>query len=150
MVGILDMKTKLPSLERQSYMNEKVLSQPIVGSLKVIGKKSLMDRRLTSFLQSSLFDGGSAGITFNPGESLGDKYTNKFMYSAYQLGIHAFNFVPKGSGLQKKESEKFFGVVVLIMDTEFDYDGRFYVADYVASNDYKDGRPKGSDLCFEK
>ncbi|MCH2205209.1 MAG: HEAT repeat domain-containing protein [Lentisphaerales bacterium] len=88
-------------------------------------------------------DGGSAGITFNPGESLGDKYTNKFMYSAYQLGIHAFNFIPKGSGLQKKESEKFWGGG-LIMDTEFDYDGRFYVADYVASNDYKDGRPKGS------
>ncbi|MCM8536636.1 MAG: HEAT repeat domain-containing protein [Lentisphaeraceae bacterium] len=88
-------------------------------------------------------DGGSAGITFNPGESLGDKYTNKFMYSAYQLGIHAFNFVPSGAGLKKKESSQFWKGG-LIMDTEFDFDGRFYVADYVATNDHKNGKAKGS------
>jgi quinoprotein glucose dehydrogenase len=88
-------------------------------------------------------DGGSAGMTFNPGESLGDKYTNKFMYSAYQLGIHTFNFEAKGAGLKETGSEKFWGGG-LIMDTEFDADGRFYVADYVASNDYKDGKKKGA------
>ena len=34
--------------------------------------------------------GGSAGITFNPGESMGTKFDNKFIYSAYQNGIYSF------------------------------------------------------------
>ncbi|EDM27062.1 hypothetical protein LNTAR_07454 [Lentisphaera araneosa HTCC2155] len=87
--------------------------------------------------------GGSAGMTFNPGESMGSKYDNKFLFSAYQNGVHAFDLEPDGAGLKKKDHDHFWSGG-LIMDTEFDRDGRLYLADYVASGNPRDGSRKGA------
>ena len=64
------------------------------------------------------------------------------MFSAYQRGVYTFDLIHHGAGLKKKTSQVFWKGG-LIMDTEFDYDGRFYVADFVATNNHQSGSSKG-------
>ena len=92
---------------------------------------------------SYYIDGGSAGITFNPGKSLGPQLDNHFVYSAYQRGIFTFKFKPDGAGLEI-ENVKNFWSGGHIMDTEFSTDGKLYVADYVSTSNAKKGETKGS------
>lgn len=92
---------------------------------------------------SYYIDGGSAGITFNPGKSLGPQLDNHFVYSAYQRGIFTFKFKPEGAGLEI-ENVKNFWSGGHIMDTEFSTDGKLYVADYVSTSNAKKGQTKGS------
>ena len=92
---------------------------------------------------SHYIDGGSAGITFNPGKSLGPALDNHFVYSAYQRGIYTFKFQPKGAGLAIQNVKNFWGGGH-IMDTEFSTDGRLFVADYVSTANAKKGQTKGA------
>ena len=92
---------------------------------------------------SHYIDGGSAGITFNPGRSLGPELDNHFIYSAYQRGIFTFKFEPKGAGLSIQNVNNFWGGGH-IMDTEFSTDGKLYVADYVSTANAKEGQTKGA------
>jgi len=92
---------------------------------------------------SHYIDGGSAGITFNPGKSLGPNLDNHFVYSAYQRGIYTFKFEPKGAGLAIQNVKNFWGGGH-IMDTEFGTDGKLYVADYVSTANAKNGQTKGA------
>ena len=78
-------------------------------------------------------DGGSAGLTFNPGESLGPELDNHFVYSAYQRGIYTFKFEPKGAGLKAVNVNNFWKGGHII-DTEFSPDGRLFVTDYVSTS----------------
>jgi quinoprotein glucose dehydrogenase len=79
--------------------------------------------------------GGSCGITFTPGDSLGAKYKNKFVYCAYSRGLYTFNFIADGAGLKIQNLNNFWksGNGSLI-DTAFDADGKLYVADYVSTS----------------
>ena len=88
-------------------------------------------------------DGGSAGITFNPGKSLGPELDNHFVYSGYQRGIFTFKFQPKGAGLEIQNVKNFWSGGH-IMDTEFSTDGKLYVADYVSTSNAKAGQTKGA------
>ena len=92
---------------------------------------------------SHYIDGGSAGITFNPGRSLGPSLDNHFIYSAYQRGIYTFKFESKGAGLSIQNVKNFWGGGH-IMDTEFSTDGKLYVADYVSTANAKKGQTKGA------
>ena len=88
-------------------------------------------------------DGGSAGITFNPGKSLGPQLDDHFVYSAYQRGIFTFKFQPQGAGLEIQNVKNFWSGGH-IMDTEFSTDGKLYVADYVSTSNAKKGQTKGA------
>lgn len=79
--------------------------------------------------------GGSCGITFTPGDSLGAKYKNNFVYCAYSKGLYTFKFSPDGAGLKIEDLNNFWkeGNGSLI-DTVFDADGKLYVADYVSTS----------------
>ncbi|MDD7985021.1 HEAT repeat domain-containing protein [Lentisphaera marina] len=129
---------------RATKLNERKGSKPL-DSWALEGDWDVEHEGQAAYVIPSAFfiPGGSAGITFNPGESMGTKLDNKFLYSAYQNGIYAFDFEPDGAGLKKKSNEQFWGGG-LIMDTEFDTDGRLFVADYVNTSNPRDGSRKGA------
>ena len=87
-------------------------------------------------------DGGSCGITFNPGRSMGRKYDNHFFYSGYKHGLFTFKFVPDKGGL-KIVNKDVFWKQGLVIDSEFDHRGRLFVADYVATFNAPKGETKG-------
>ena len=86
--------------------------------------------------------GGSVGITFNPGDSMGPDYKNHFFYCAYSQGINTFRFIPQGGGL-KIDNLTTFGKGGLFTDTEFTTDGRLIIADYVTTPNAPEGSKKG-------
>ncbi len=86
--------------------------------------------------------GGSVGITFNPGDSMGPDYKNHFFYCAYSQGINTFRFTPHGGGL-KIENLSTFGKGGQFTATEFTTDGRLLIADYVNTQNAPEGSKKG-------
>ena len=78
--------------------------------------------------------GGPSGFTFNPSDSMGEKYDNKFFVNIYQgLPIYSrvemFNIHPDGAGFIGTKSEKLIGGLQGV-DVEFGNDGGLYVSEY--------------------
>ena len=74
-------------------------------------------------------DGGSAGLTYVPGASLGNNYQHHFAFSALSRGIKTFSTSPEGAGFRMVDYHNFWSGGSPI-DTEFGHDGELYVADY--------------------
>ncbi|MCM8525120.1 MAG: HEAT repeat domain-containing protein [Lentisphaeraceae bacterium] len=129
---------------RATKLNERKGPNAIDNWLTDGDWKTQFDGQAAYCIPSSYYiDGGSAGITFNPGKSLGPDLDDHFVYSAYQRGIFTFKFAPKGAGLEIQNVKNFWSGGH-IMDTEFSTDGKLYVADYVSTSNAKKGQTKGA------
>ena len=81
------------------------------------------------------FHSGPAGMKYNPGTALGEKWKNKFFLVEFngnpaRSGIHAFDLQPKGAGFElKSEQQIMSGVLAVGMD--FGPDGALYMNDWI-------------------
>ncbi|TDN95073.1 putative membrane-bound dehydrogenase-like protein [Salegentibacter sp. 24] len=84
---------------------------------------------------------GPAGMVYNPGTALGEKYKKTFFVSEFvgnpaQSGVHAFKLNPSGASFELGETEM---LVKGILPTGMDFgpDGALYVADWLEGWDTK-------------
>ena len=77
-------------------------------------------------------DGGSAGLTYIPGASLGNHFQEHFAFCALGRGIKTFAISADGAGFRMVDYHDFWRGGSPI-DTEFGHDGELYVADYAGS-----------------
>jgi putative membrane-bound dehydrogenase-like protein len=83
-------------------------------------------------------DGGSCGISFVPGASLGDEYVDHFLFSGYQRGIKSFAVENEGAGMKMVDYADFWDGG-LIIDADFNMKGELLVVDYVSTFGYEKG-----------
>ncbi len=87
---------------------------------------------------------GPAGLAYDPGVGLPDKYRRHFFLADFRgaaagSGIHSFALEPQGAAFKIVDREQFFWGV-LATDCDFAPDGSFHVLDWVES---WEGRGKG-------
>ncbi len=87
-------------------------------------------------------DGGSCGLSFNPGRSMGAVYDDHFFFSDWRGGVITFGVESAGAGFALTDRHTFWQGG-LIIAAEFGYDGKLYVADYVTTRNAAEGQTKG-------
>ncbi|MCH2207994.1 MAG: HEAT repeat domain-containing protein [Lentisphaerales bacterium] len=80
------------------------------------------------------FEGGPSGFVFNPGNSLGERYDNKFFVIHYKgtpsrSSITALDIENEGAGFKVTNQEKFFAGSNCV-DVDFGPDGRMYISEF--------------------
>ncbi|MFT5906479.1 MAG: quinoprotein glucose dehydrogenase, partial [Cryomorphaceae bacterium] len=88
-------------------------------------------------------DGGSAGLLFNSGESLGEKYKDTFIFTACTRGVYSFRTDREGAGVKATRLHSIWEGGYLV-DAELSPDGTLYIADYVTTNNTPKGKGKGN------
>jgi len=88
-------------------------------------------------------DGGSAGLLFNSGESLGEKYKDSFIFTACTRGVYSFRTDRNGAGVKASRLHPIWEGGYLV-DAELSPDGTLYIADYVTANNTPKGEGKGN------
>ncbi|WDE96682.1 HEAT repeat domain-containing protein [Lentisphaera profundi] len=78
--------------------------------------------------------GGPSGFLFNPSNSLGPKFDNKFFVNIFKGGspktrISMFDVEPAGAGFKMENLEDFFTGSNLV-DMDFGPDGKMYISEY--------------------
>ena len=88
-------------------------------------------------------DGGSAGLLFNSGESLGEKYRDSFIFTACTRGVYSFRTEREGAGARATRLHVIWEGGYLV-DAELSHDGKLYIVDYVTTNNTPKGTGKGN------
>ena len=94
------------------------------------------DKRQPQFILPGIGQivGGPSGFCFNPGNSMGDKYNDKFFVIHYRgsltsTNVTMFDIKDNGAGFQTANHEFFFKGSNCV-DIDFGPDGKLYISDY--------------------
>ncbi len=88
-------------------------------------------------------DGGSAGLLFNSGLGLGDKYKDSFIFAACTQGVYSFRVKRDGAGVSASRIHRIWEGGYLV-DAELSHDSALYIVDYVTTQNTPKGENKGA------